>query len=221
MKDLVIVGSGGLATEIKWLVDEINLKKNVWNVLGWISNDTIGKEIYGIPVLGGDAWLINHQKPIDVVVAIGDGKIRKKLVKQYKCNQNITFPSIIHESVIKSPEVRIGEGCIVMPQTSMTINISIGDFCVINPACTVGHDCVIKDCVTVFPGAHISGNVKLGECSSIGAGANIIQGKMIGAGAFIGAGATVINDIPEHKTAVGVPARILEKEDEQQDTYCS
>ena len=44
----------------------------------------------------------------------------------------------------------------------------------------------------------------------MGTGASIIQGVQIGEWSIIGAGAAVIRDIPANRTAVGVPARILE-----------
>lgn len=53
--------------------------------------------------------------------------------------------------------------------------------------------------------------VTIGDGVTIGMGANIIQGCRIGEYSTIGAGAAVIRDIPSYCTAVGVPARPLEK----------
>ena len=44
-----------------------------------------------------------------------------------------------------------------------------------------------------------------------GAGAKILGGVVIGNFARIGANAVVLDDVPEHATAVGVPARIVEQ----------
>src|SRR5215831_9277654 len=44
--------------------------------------------------------------------------------------------------------------------------------------------------------------------ASIGSGAVILGGVTIGEGALIGAGAVVTSDIPDHKIAKGIPARL-------------
>ena len=49
----------------------------------------------------------------------------------------------------------------------------------------------------------------------IGAGAVILNNAHIGKGAKIGANAVVLSDVPEGATAVGNPARIIEKHDIQ------
>jgi acetyltransferase EpsM len=51
----------------------------------------------------------------------------------------------------------------------------------------------------------------VGELSHIGIGVSVIQGIRIGRGVIIGAGAVVIEDIPDHVTAVGVPARVIKR----------
>lgn len=211
MENLVIVGSGGFAREVYWLIQECNKVRNTWNVLGWVSNEEPGTLISGLPVLGDDNWIINYEEKINAVIAIGDGKLRKKIFDKYKINPNIAFPNIIAPSVIMSDSVRMGQGCIIAAMNVFTVDIQIGDFLICNLSSTVGHDCIIGDFVTIFPGAHISGNVQLKDCSSIGTGANIIQGIEIGKNTFIGAGAAVIKNIPDDCTAVGVPAKPLER----------
>ena len=44
--------------------------------------------------------------------------------------------------------------------------------------------------------------------ASIGSGAVILAGVTIGEGAMIGAGAVVTHDVPDHRVAKGVPARL-------------
>jgi serine O-acetyltransferase len=51
----------------------------------------------------------------------------------------------------------------------------------------------------------------LGGNIFIGAGAKVIGAVTVGDGARIGANAVVIDDVPPHATAVGVPARIVQR----------
>ena len=214
MRDIVIIGSGGLAREVRWLIEECNKQDKRWNILGWITNEPQDTMIAGLPVMGDDEWLISYEKPIDAVVSIGSGVIRRKIVESYRRNPNIVYPNIIAPNVSMSNSVKMGYGNIITFQGVFTVDIQIGNFLISNIASTVGHDCRIHDYVTLFPGVHISGDVSLGECVSIGTGANILQGLSIGDNTFIGAGAAVVRNIPANCTAVGVPAKPLEKRDE-------
>lgn len=211
-RDIAIIGSGGLAREVRWLIEECNKNQNRWNILGWISKDEPGTIIAGLPVLGDDDWLINHKEPIDIAVSVGSGSLRKKIVAYLKQNKSISFPIIISPSAELSDSVRFGEGTIITAKSILTVDIDIGDFFFCNLACTVGHDCRFMDYVTLNPGVNISGNVNLGECVTIGTGASIIQGLSVGDNTTVGAGAAVVRDIGSDCTAVGVPARPLEKE---------
>ena len=49
--------------------------------------------------------------------------------------------------------------------------------------------------------------------ASIGSGATLLCGITIGAGALVGAGSVVTHDVPAHQVVVGIPARILAKEE--------
>lgn len=207
MADIVIVGSGGFAREVRWLIEECNKDTNEWNILGWVSREKAGTVIDRLPVLGDDDWLIEYKKKINVAISVGDGSLRKKLAEKYKKNCNIIFPNIIAPNALMSNSVKIGYGCIVAAQSIFTVDIKIGDFLISNLGCTVGHDCCIGNYVTLSPGAHVSGCVSIGECSLIGTGANIIEGLEIGSNVFIGAGAAVVRNIPSDSTAVGVPAK--------------
>jgi serine O-acetyltransferase len=55
----------------------------------------------------------------------------------------------------------------------------------------------------------------LGDDIFIGAGAKVIGGITIGDGVRIGANAVVLTDVPANSTAVGVPARIVRRNETQ------
>ncbi len=206
-EDLIIVGAGGFGREIKCLLEELNDMVPSWNFLGWVSEDTPGEMIDDLPVLGDTSWLSQYEKEVSVVIAIGNGKTRKRIVEQLKDNPKLSFPNIIAHNVVRSDNLHMGQGNIITYNNVLTTNISMGNFVVCNLSNTIGHDCVIEDYVTLFPKTAISGCCKLKECCSIGTGASIIQGCSIGENSFVGAGAAVINDIPGDCVAVGVPAR--------------
>lgn len=207
MKDIYIVGAGGFAREVAWLIEDINENKNTWNIKGYIDEnvENIGRELNGYKVLGDIAYL-NNQSKANVVIAIGTGNIREKIVKKIK---NHNYPILIHPSVVKSKYLEIGEGTIICAQSLLTINIKLGKFNVISINSKISHDIVQKDYVTLLPNTTISGNVTIEKNVIIGAGSIVIQGIEIGENTIIGAGAVVNKNIQDNVTAVGVPIKII------------
>lgn len=201
MKNIVIVGSGGFAKETKWILDRIVREGGCWHFCGYIDKETNGENI-----LGDDSYLLNIDEKIDVLIAIGNPAIRKKLYEKYSSNSNIRFPNLIDPTVEISESVKLGCGNIICAKNVITVDISIGDFNIINLGCTVGHDVTIGDFNTINPAANISGNVNIAGMTEIGTGTKIIQGKNIGEGAVAAAGAVIIDDVLPNTMVAGVPA---------------
>jgi len=207
-KNIVVFGAGGLGREVIWYLEEINSRKDYYNILGFIddSPELEGTSVNGYPVLGNTDWLVNYDKPISVAICIGNSVDRKMVYEKLSANPNIAYPCILAEGARWSDTVKFGKGCIICPSSIITVNIALGDFVVVNLDCTIGHDSRLDDFVTLYPSVNVSGNVRIGECTEVGVGSNIIQGKTIGNNTIIGAGAVVVRDICENCTAVGVPA---------------
>jgi serine O-acetyltransferase len=86
---------------------------------------------------------------------------------------------------------------------------------VIGETAVVGDDCTIYQGVTLG-GTSLSKGVKrhptLERGVLIGAGAKVLGGFTVGEGATVGSNAVVVKPVPAGATAVGNPARIIEKD---------
>lgn len=82
---------------------------------------------------------------------------------------------------------------------------------VIHPGVRIGPNCLIFQQVTIGTRA-VSTPPKIGGHVDIGAGAKILGDVQIGDHACIGANAVVLKDVPAGKTAVGIPAAIVESQ---------
>ncbi len=85
---------------------------------------------------------------------------------------------------------------------------------VIGETAEIGNDCTMYHGVTLG-GTSWSGGKRhptLANDVVVGAGAKILGPVIIGAGARIGSNAVVVKDVPPGATAIGIPARILEKD---------
>ncbi|HEX2960447.1 MAG TPA: acetyltransferase [Ignavibacteriales bacterium] len=205
MRPIAVFGGGGFGKEVQAWIQQIG----GWEFIGFFDdNKPVNSLVNDAPVLGGLEELNCFQYELDVVFAIGDPVIKKRIIESLT-NKKIKFPVLIHPSaVIGNPKyVEIGAGTIIAPNTVVTTNIVIGKHVALNYSCTVGHDTAIKDFSAFMPCVSISGEVEIGECVYVGTGARVINRKNIGDNTVVGAGAVVTKSLPEYCTAVGVPAR--------------
>ena len=211
MKDIVIIGAGGFAREVAWLIENINKSKGQWNLLGFIDDDENlhGEKLNGYDILGDIDYLNKLKNEVYCVIAIGDGKTRKQIVD--RINKNRKFATLIHPDVDLSSTNLIGEGCIICCGTILTVNVALKNHIIINLDCTIGHDAILEDYTTLMPSVNVSGNVFIDKYTTVGTGTNIIQGLRIGKNSIIGAGSVVIRDIEDNCTVVGNPGRIIKK----------
>jgi sugar O-acyltransferase (sialic acid O-acetyltransferase NeuD family) len=210
LKKLVVIGAGGFAREVAWMIDEINAVKKKWDLIGFIDENPAnhGKVINSIPVLGDFNYFSNKKitETVYSVCAVGSPRNKAALVKKAS-DCGLRFANLVHPSVKMSRCVEIGCGNIICAGTIITTNVVIRNHVGINPGCGIGHDVVINDNSTILWNVNLSGNVIVGTGSEIGTKTVVIQGITIGEWSVIGAGAVVVKDLPPFCTAVGVPAR--------------
>lgn len=206
---LVIVGAGGMAREIAWLVADINKEiPERWQLIGfWDKDHNSGATIHGVPVIDEEAvksWLPD----VWAIVAIGNPVIREHAVARVK-QLGCRLATLVHPSVrYDQSSVSIGEGTMICAGTILTVDVSVGSNVLINLDCTITHDCVIEDFATLSPGVHLSGHTIIRRGAYVGAGAVTVEDHEIGTQSTVGAGAVVVTDIPADVTAVGVPAKV-------------
>lgn len=195
MKDIVIIGAGGIGREVAYFIEEINEVNPTWNILGFIdeNSEMHNKELNGYKVLGGlnDLTELNF-KPY-VVVAIANCDVKKNIVERLEGKFN--FATIIYPTVRVSKYIEIGEGSIIYPGVILTVNTKIGNHVIISGNCGIGHDTVIGDYSSVLWGSNFSGYDTIGKECFIGVGTTIIQGINISDGNRISAGMTVTEDV--------------------------
>jgi sugar O-acyltransferase (sialic acid O-acetyltransferase NeuD family) len=185
--NLVIVGAGGLGSEVRALVNLINSAQLQYKLLGWIDD---GKEkgtfIKNLPVLGGIKDLNEIKYPIDAILAIGDPGTRAKLVQQI-VNPLVSFPNMSHPGVRfwSTSEIKVGQGNIFMQDVILTTDISIGNFNLIHHQTILSHDTTIGDFCSLMPGVKIIGGGSIGNQVLINSGSVIKKCTTILTGAVV------------------------------------
>jgi len=212
-KNLVILGTSGLAREMAMLAEHINAIHHFWHIMGFIGEPgcAVGTNLGVAPILGDDSWLMDQDFIADLVIGIGYPKIKEKVIEPYlKVPERFGFPSLIHpKATLDFRRVELGMGNAITAGCVFTCDIRVQDFNLFNLNSTVGHDVEIGSMNVINPGSNISGSVRIGDRVLIGTGAQILQKILIDSDVTIGAGAVVTKDVESNQTVFGVPARRL------------
>lgn len=210
VKDIIILGTGGLGQEIAWLIEEINEEKKEWNLIGYIDPDpSIQNKIFlGYPVLGTDSSVTKYTNAY-YVIAFGDPRLRRRVVEKVSVN-NVKWANLFSPTVRIHHSHTIGNGVIIGRYTDLTVDCKIGNFVMVNIHVVLGHDVVIGDYSIVSPNVTINGEARIGHTCSIGANA-FIRDVTIGDYVTVGASSCVVKDVESDCVVAGVPARIIHK----------
>ncbi len=209
---VVLVGAGALGRDSMSVFHALQAQDPGWRVVGFVDDreELWGREILGVPVVGGLDWLRDAPDDLEALLTVGMPDDRQALAE--RLSPSVRWATVVHPTAVLTPWVVIGEGSLVMARATFTVSVRLGRHVVVNPGCTVAHDVEIGDFAYLSPGVDLAGRVVVEERAHLGTGAVVIPGVRIGAGATIGAGAVVIRDVPPGVTAVGVPSRVLESE---------
>lgn len=139
------------------------------------------------------------------VIALGDGALRRKYADIIAAKGG-RFINIVHPTAYVGKNVKLGCGCIVCPNVTITNDTAIGDHVIVNVGTTINHDNKIGAYVTICPGCHLAGRVTLGELVFVGTGVTIVPDIELGAKVIVAAGASVVRSFHSGRI-MGIPAR--------------
>lgn len=209
MKDLYIVGAGGMGRELlNNILDIQMLSGQRWNIKGFLDDtpDPLAGKECDYPVAGSIQDYFPG--PNDVLaMGIADPAAKKRLSTLLK-GRGAAFESIIHPHINGGRHNVVGEGIVIYPGFGMSVNIRIGDFCTFL-SCSIGHDTCIGDFCTISGCCNIMGNVTLGSEVFMGGNAAIAPHVAVGDGAYICLGSMVMKNVKARDKVMGNPARAI------------
>ena len=207
MRDLVIIGAGNVGG---FLAYNQNLFVEQFNVLGFLDDDPakLGKEFYGLKVIGNTEELFSLDKKVAVAIGIAFPKAKRKVFEKVKGNGN-DFPSFISNNAWLSNTVTVGKGVILYPGVSINYQTEVEDFVIMNMNCAIGHDCTIGKFSALAPGVNLGGFTKIGEAVDMGIGSATKQNITIGNDAVIGGQSMITKNVQSASKVAGVPAKII------------
>ena len=208
MKKLYIVGAGGFGRELHSWIQQHPDFNSAWKIAGFLDDNPNALNLFGsfakvLPLKG-------HKVSIDNLYLCGLGlpAVKKELLTPL-VKGGAEFITFIHPTCVIGERVKIGQGVVLCPGISISVDITIGDFSMIGPNTTIGHDVSIGEWNTLCAQCDLTGHVVVGDSVFMGSRVSVIPNKKIGNKSIVGAGALVISNVPEGCTVVGNPARVI------------
>jgi sugar O-acyltransferase (sialic acid O-acetyltransferase NeuD family) len=210
-KRLLIIGAGGFGREVLQWAQDIQAQGRVdWEVGGFLDANARALENFDIdlPILGSpETWQpdVNDR----FVCVIGDPSTRLRICREL-LGRGAKFVTLIHPSAIVGSRCSIGDGAILCPHVTVTVDVMIGDFVILNVRSSVGHDAQVGDGCTVNSFCDITGNATLGEGVFLGSHSSVTPSASIGDYARVGAGSVVVRRVRANTTVMGPTAKRID-----------
>ncbi len=211
MKKIAIYGAGGFGREVACLINKINEKNPLWELVGFFDDGIAkgSKNEYGV-VLGGIKDLNDYPESLSVAIAIALPKIKEK-VHNNITNPRIDFPNIISTDIdyLDKDNISIGKGNIICRGCWLSCNVVIGDFNILNVNNSIGHDTKLGNYNSLMPNVNLSGEITINNRNYFGVGAIVLQQIKIGSDVTVGANSLILRKTKDGMTYIGNPAKVM------------
>lgn len=197
---LIIIGARAMGREAC-----IYARDAGYEVKGFLDSNPVALDEYdGYPAILGSVENYQPKAEDRFVVALGDPRLKLHYANMI-VQKNGVFTSIIHPSSYIGSNVIIGEGAIICPRVTITIDSVLGKHVIVNTGTSINHDNIIGDGTTICPGCLLAGRVQIGRGVFLGVGSVLIPDVKLGDYVFVAAGATVTKSYQSGRL-MGVPA---------------
>jgi acetyltransferase-like isoleucine patch superfamily enzyme len=206
MKNLHIIGTGGLAKElIGYIEAEVNKRYSISGCWGEVdfNNPKFSKFYRG----SLEEFKKNYKEDEGVIVAIANNRSRESLIKNQLNDLKVNYETYIHPSCEISPFSDIGVGCLLAPQVIICGDAELGDHTFLNTECVIGHDSVVLSFNCLFPKVEICGDCYIEKFCTFGISSVVLPGIRMKEGSKLDAMSILRESINESAMFVGNPAK--------------
>jgi sugar O-acyltransferase (sialic acid O-acetyltransferase NeuD family) len=176
---LILVGSGGFATEIADYLAQDFLRAGGPRVAGVIDDFASGLvEIGELPFLGRLAD-VEARDDTAFVITSGTPRYRADTLAAL-LKRGARIASVVHSSAYVARDAVIGDGCVICPFAIVNAGARLAEGVVLNVHSSVGHGASAGPCSVLSPYAALNGWASIGEQCFLGTRSTIFPKVRIG-----------------------------------------
>lgn len=210
MKQLLIIGAGGLGREVLAWARQSEGHGVDWEIKGFLDDNEQALAGFRTPA----PWIgtIQGHQPAEnevFICAVGNPAIKRRCYETIEARGG-RFISLIHRTAIMGDSVELSPGVILCPYSVVSGYNRLGKGVVVNLHATVDHDASVGDWSQINCHCDVTASVRIGREVWLSSHVLIAPSLNIGDGAYIGAGSAVLRDVDPGSKVVGVPARRIE-----------
>lgn len=207
MKNLIIIGAGGMGREVYNLATQCKGFGTEYLIKGFIDDNPLALNNFDSypPICGTISDYVIDDSDI-FTCSIGNVQLKRKCIELI-LNKRGRFISLIHPTSLINFSSRIGNGSLIFPYAQVGSAAIIGDYSLVQSYAGIGHDVMIGDFARIDVQVLCVGGVKIGNNVTIHSGAIINHRVVIEDNAVIGATSFVIKKVKQGTTVFGNPAR--------------
>lgn len=209
-KNILILGSGGLASECYQYLQEVLQNDNSLVFKGFLApTNTLypyNLEHYYLGKEDSYTFADNDY----AIIAVADPKIKQQIFVKLKKHNVKLFNLISPRAFItESLSIQMGEGNIIAPFCTIGLNVKIGNCNLLNSSSSISHDCSIGDFNTISSGCILNGSAKIKDLNFMGTFSTLLPNASLENGCQVSAGSIIFKKFKSNVLLFGNPAKII------------
>lgn len=198
MKNIVIIGTGAVASELTmYLADIKDVKLKGYLEYDYNLEKYYNSYHYEMPVLG-DINTYFPQEDDYFLLGVSNVEFRNKAISIMQ-DKGGHFYTLIHPTALVANDAIIGEGCTLAPFCVIGPNTHIGNFNILTSYTAISHDCVLGN-NNVFSSVIVCGRVTIGNNNTFYIRSTVQPDLQIGNNNVIAAGMIVDTNLEDNST---------------------
>ena len=210
--DLFIYGSGSTGCELVDVAQKINKNQCRWRSIHFVDDIRVEREFYRTKIFRFNEMLAGDTE-FECVIAQGEPAHRQSLYEKLT-SHSIKLATIVDTSATISSTAKIGNGCIIGPHSFISSNSILQENVMLEIHTIIGHDITIGKHSVISSCSIIGGKTSIGDATFIGMNCTIKERLKIGKQCIIGMHSGVFSDIDDDLIALGNPARVVRKNED-------
>ena len=208
MKNLIIIGAGGMGRVMYDMARESIGYKTEYDIKGYIDDNIHSLDCFtGYPTI--ISTITTYTPQVDDLFICSIGGNSRRACMESILQKGGEFLTMIHKTARIGTNVQLGKGCMVGAFTTIAADAKIGDYNFIQSNMIIGHDVVIGDWNRIDSHTMLIGGINIGNGNMIHSAAVINHEVQIGNHCHIGACSFVTRNVEDNWTVFGNPARRL------------